>query len=127
MKIDTLREFDQRPRWKDPARHAVNEFVKRAAAAAQGARVLDAGAGECVYKKYFADSTYVAADLAVGDAGWDYRKLDVISRLAHLPLADAAFDHVLCTGDVVETGRLVSLAWVAQGRHPCCPLAAGGA
>ena len=63
-----------------------------AAALAPGARVLDAGAGERVHAKYFSRGRYVAVDLAVGDAAWDYGKLDAIADLTALPFAGACFD-----------------------------------
>ncbi len=60
-----------------------------------GARVLDAGAGESRHAALFADQNYVAVDLAVGDASWDYRKLDCIADLTALPFASDSFDALL--------------------------------
>jgi SAM-dependent methyltransferase len=57
-----------------------------------GSRVLDAGAGEAVHAKYFARQRYVAVDLAIGDAQWNYGKLDAIADLAALPFPDRSFD-----------------------------------
>jgi SAM-dependent methyltransferase len=57
-----------------------------------GARVLDAGAGEAQYARYFARQRYCAVDLAVGDAAWDYSRLDAIADLTALPFRDRAFD-----------------------------------
>jgi SAM-dependent methyltransferase len=57
-----------------------------------GARVLDAGAGECQYAELFAHCRYVAFDLAVGDQAWDYSRLDAVADLARLPCAEGAFD-----------------------------------
>lgn len=56
------------------------------------ARVLDAGAGEMQYARHFAAQRYVAADLAVGDARWDYSRLDVVADLVRLPFAAGSFD-----------------------------------
>ena len=56
------------------------------------ARVLDAGAGERVHAKYFKGRHYVAVDLGVGDASWDYGKLDAIADLTALPFREASFD-----------------------------------
>jgi SAM-dependent methyltransferase len=56
------------------------------------ARVLDAGAGERVHAKYFQGQHYVAIDLAIGDASWDYGKLDAIADLTALPFRDGSFD-----------------------------------
>ena len=56
-----------------------------------GTRVLDAGAGECRYAHEFAHCRYVAVDLAVGDADWDYSRLDAVADLARLPFPDGSF------------------------------------
>jgi SAM-dependent methyltransferase len=68
---------------------AVTEF---AGSLRRGARVLDAGAGEGNYKSYFAAQRYVGLDLGVGDAAWDYSRLDVVGDLALLPFRDGVFD-----------------------------------
>ncbi|MFY9728761.1 MAG: methyltransferase domain-containing protein [Bryobacteraceae bacterium] len=60
-----------------------------------GVRVLDAGAGENKYKHHFAGQRYCGVDLAVGDANWDYSRLDAIADLAALPFHDATFDAAL--------------------------------
>lgn len=56
------------------------------------ARVLDAGAGESQYAKWFSRQRYVAIDLATGDTNWDYSGLDAICDLTALPFADCSFD-----------------------------------
>src|SRR5262245_4154067 len=62
----------------DLGRRAVDRFVDRAAGGtAPGARVLDLGAGEGRYRERFGGRRYVAVDLALGDARWDYGDLDV--------------------------------------------------
>jgi SAM-dependent methyltransferase len=63
-----------------------------AASLPAGARILDAGAGESVHAKWFAQQRYVAVDLAVGDAQWNYGKLDVIADLTSLPFRQDCFD-----------------------------------
>jgi SAM-dependent methyltransferase len=63
-----------------------------AASLAPEARVLDAGAGERVHQKYFLGQDYIAIDLAVGDAAWDYGRLDAIADLTALPFGEASFD-----------------------------------
>lgn len=60
-----------------------------------GARVLDAGAGEGNYRAHFSSQRYTALDLGVGDAAWDYSGLDAIGDLSALPFRDAAFDAAL--------------------------------
>lgn len=59
------------------------------------ARVLDAGAGELRYASQFSSHRYLAIDLAVGDAQWDYSRLDCIADLTALPLPSASFDACL--------------------------------
>jgi SAM-dependent methyltransferase len=58
-------------------------------------RVLDAGAGEAQYKHHFSSHRYCAFDLAVGDAQWDYTKLDARGDLADMPFRDSTFDACL--------------------------------
>ncbi len=60
-----------------------------------GARVLDAGAGEGRYRRHFMGHRYCGVDLAVGDAAWDYSKLDALADLTALPFRTAAFDAAL--------------------------------
>ena len=57
-----------------------------------GARVLDAGAGEGQYRGHFARQQYCGVDLAVGDGSWDYSGLDVLADLTALPFRSGAFD-----------------------------------
>jgi SAM-dependent methyltransferase len=66
-----------------------------AASLPQGARVLDAGAGEGQYAHEFARHRYCGVDLAVGDAAWNYSRLDALADLAGLPFRDEAFDAAL--------------------------------
>jgi SAM-dependent methyltransferase len=58
-------------------------------------RVLDAGAGESRHRPCFAGRRYVALDLAVGDAQWDYGALDVLGDVARLPFPNGVFDAAL--------------------------------
>ena len=75
------------------------------------ARVLDAGAGEGNYKHHFDGRIrYCGLDLAVGDAAWNYSRLDVVGDLMHLPFRDATFDaclNVVTLEHVPEPGRVV--------------------
>ncbi len=75
-----------------PFEAAIEDAVKAfAASLPAGARLLDAGAGEGAYAGYFSRHQYVGVDLAVGDPGWDYSRLDVIADLAALPFPDGCF------------------------------------
>src|SRR5215831_14365536 len=55
-------------------------------------RLLDAGAGEGQYKSHFRRHRYTGIDLAVGDARWDYTKLDALADLTALPFPPGTFD-----------------------------------
>lgn len=63
-----------------------------AAALPDGARILDAGAGEGQYARYFKRQRYYGVDLAVGDTTWDYSNLDAVADLNALPFQGNAFD-----------------------------------
>ncbi len=63
-----------------------------AAAIPEGARVLDAGAGELPYARFFAAQRYTAVDLAVGDSGWNYGRLHAVTDIASLPFAGGVFE-----------------------------------
>jgi len=80
----------------------------------QGARVLDAGAGEGPYARHFDRSRYCGVDLAVGDAAWDYSRLDAIADLTALPFRAGAFDaalHIVTIEHLREPGcALVEIA-----------------
>lgn len=66
-----------------------------AASLPANARVLDAGAGEAQYAPLFKGLRYTAVDLGVGDTAWDYRSLDAVADLIHLPFPDGIFDAVV--------------------------------
>ena len=67
--------------------------------------VLDAGAGECRYAPLFKAHRYVAIDSSIGDATWDYSKLDVIGDLEQIPLPTDVFDAVLSVVVLEHTRR----------------------
>lgn len=72
--------------------HAAAAF---AASLPPGARVLDAGAGECNYKPMFHRQRYTGIDLGIGDTAWDYAKIDAVADLTAVPFPAATFDAVV--------------------------------
>jgi SAM-dependent methyltransferase len=86
---------------------AVRQFAAELPA---GALVLDAGAGEGSYRDYFLAQRYIGLDLGVGDAAWDYSKLDVLGDLGALPFRDGVFAatvNVVTLEHVSEPGRVL--------------------
>jgi len=87
---------------------AVAEF---AAGLPEGSWVLDAGAGETRHAGAFRRQRYVAVDLAVGDPGWDYSRLDCVADLTALPFRDGGFSaclNVVTLEHVPEPQRVVA-------------------
>jgi SAM-dependent methyltransferase len=81
----------------DPYNTAADRFVARAAATLPpGARVLDAGAGECRYAGLFGHVRYFGTDNRLGDvAAYDYGRLSFVSDLARLPIRSGRLDAVV--------------------------------
>jgi SAM-dependent methyltransferase len=94
--------------FEDEIESAVESFAR---SLPEGARVLDAGAGEAQYAGRFARQCYVGVDLAVGDAAWDYTRLDAIADLTALPFGASAFDAAL------------HIVTIEHLREPACALA----
>jgi SAM-dependent methyltransferase len=91
-------DFSLRSKIQDIGRWYVTRFVEDVAQRLpKGASILDAGAGESVYKKLFTHCEYKAIDLAVGESRWNYSNLDYVGPLHEMPIADEVFDAVLCT------------------------------
>lgn len=73
-------------------------FVHKVAAIVKpDEKVIDVGAGELKYQKYFSHCNYISNDLGLGDVEWVYDNIDIISSADDIPVAPASFDHVLCT------------------------------
>ena len=76
-----------------------------------GARILDAGAGELQYKKYCRHLEYISQDFAQydgkGDGSalqtgqWERDNIDIISDITEIPVHDCSFDAVMCV-EVLE-------------------------
>ncbi|HMC58407.1 MAG TPA: class I SAM-dependent methyltransferase [Candidatus Solibacter sp.] len=95
---------------------AVEAFARQIPA---GARVLDAGAGEGQYARHFTRHRYCGVDLAVGDALWNYSRLDVRADLTALPFRAGVFDralHIVTIEHLPEPGR--ALAEIARSLKP---------
>lgn len=96
--MNITNDFKNKSLLSDIGRWHVTRFVRECAASLPSrSLVLDAGAGECVYKEYFNHCRYFSIDMAIGDSSWNYNKLDCIGRLDNLPFADNVFDAVICT------------------------------
>jgi SAM-dependent methyltransferase len=81
-----------------------------AASLGDGVRVLDAGAGEAQYAHFFSRQRYVGVDLGIGDASWNYRRLDCIADLQSLPLREGSCDaclNIVTLEHVREPGRVI--------------------
>jgi SAM-dependent methyltransferase len=86
---------------------AVSQF---AAGLGGGARVLDAGAGECRFAAAFRRQRYTGVDLAIGDSAWNYGGLDSLADLELLPFPDNCFDasmNIVTLEHVREPGVVV--------------------
>ena len=91
-------DFTARSKLEDLGRWHITRFVESVARRLPpGTRLLDAGAGECAYKRFFTHCRYVGMDLAIGEANWNYANVDSFARLDRLPLSDEFMDAVLCT------------------------------
>src|ERR1700686_3017790 len=95
---------------------AVEAFARETPA---GARGLDAGAGEGKNARYFKRHRYCGVDLAVGDALWNYSRLDVRADLTALPFRAGVFEaalHIVTIEHLPEPGR--ALAEIARSLKP---------
>jgi SAM-dependent methyltransferase len=110
---DRLRDSLPAPvrRWVQHFEASIEDAVAKFAQSLDpGARVLDAGAGEGNYKRYFSKQRYCGLDLGVGDQKWDYTRLDVVGDLARIPFEAGTFDaaiNIVTLEHVTEPARVV--------------------
>lgn len=91
-------DFLLKSKIQDIGRWYVTKFVAEVAKDLEsGSAILDAGAGESVYKKLFSHCNYKAIDLAVGESRWNYSNLDYIAPLHDMPIPGDTFEAILCT------------------------------
>jgi len=78
------------------SRKYLERFVREAAASLpEGARVLDAGAGDCLYRPLFDRVQYESADFCQVDK--KYGDITYVCDLAAIPVEDCTYDLVLLT------------------------------
>ncbi|MDD4409347.1 MAG: methyltransferase domain-containing protein [Candidatus Pacebacteria bacterium] len=114
---------------------ALLRFVKREAKKiANNSEIIDIGAGELKYKKYFMHCKYTSNDLCIGDKEWYFDDIDIKSTAYQIPVPSESFDYILCT-QVLEHldfpdkafaefnrilkkgGKLLLTAPLGQGEH----------
>lgn len=77
----------------DPYHFLLDDRLAEAAASLPaGALVLDVGAGECPHRRFFAHTRYVTLDRGIGDARWDYSRIDAFGDAVALPFPHGTFD-----------------------------------
>lgn len=93
-----LREIFWCNRFYDYSEYRLKKFVKRISLfVVPSKKLLDVGAGELQYKKYFSHTHYKSQDSGVGDEKWDFSQVDIISEIYNIPVEDKSFDYILCT------------------------------
>lgn len=81
-------------------------IAHRAAETPAGAMVLDVGAGSCPYREFFAHCSYWTHDFQQLESvqlrgGHGYGRIDYVSDILAIPVADESVDLILCT-EVLE-------------------------
>jgi SAM-dependent methyltransferase len=78
------------------SRFHLETFVRQKAEAIRpGSRVLDAGAGDGVYRRFFGHCVYESADF--GQVDKKYGELNYVCDLSTIPVENERFDAVFCT------------------------------
>ena len=84
-------------------------IAEKAAGLRSGSKVLDVGAGECPYRKWFSHCEYKTQDLSQYHGTttsseverWNYGQIDYVCDSNKIPVPDESFDVALCT-EVLE-------------------------
>jgi len=81
----------------DYSKKATESFIIKEARSEirPGSRILDIGAGEVKYKKYFSDCDFKTQDFK------QYGKIDYVSDITEIPIPDQSFDIIIST-EVLE-------------------------
>lgn len=91
--------LSDRIRWRLASRShraRVEAFARRAAASlGDGARILDAGAGDCRHRKYFPRAVYESADFC--QVKKPYGDIMYVCDLSAIPVEESRYDLVLMT------------------------------
>jgi len=83
-------------RRKNPSRIKLEEFISNASQTLpSNSRILDAGSGEGMYRRFFSEKEYISIDLCKVTKA--YGKLSAISDLAMIPVLKNSFDVILCS------------------------------
>ena len=78
------------------SRYYLENFARAAAESLPiGAIMLDAGAGDCIYKPLFSHVTYEAADICKLDKA--YGEINYVCDLSEIPVEDNRYDLVFCS------------------------------
>lgn len=81
---------------ENPSRLKLQKFLEKASTSIpSGSKVLDAGAGEGMYRTLFEKMKYVSVDLCKVSKA--YGRISIISDLLCIPFVQNSFDMIICT------------------------------
>jgi SAM-dependent methyltransferase len=60
-------------------------------------KVLDVGAGDTPYKKYFSHCVYTSQDICDKVENFTYSHIDIVSEVYDIPVPSNSYDYILCT------------------------------